>query len=120
MPEYGIVGLSLGGEKRIESGVNRKETILELLSSHADALHHMGVATIGLFGSVVRGEDTATSDVDVFVEFEKWESTFRNFNALCDFLDQYIGNNYDLVTRNSLSPHMGSHILDEVEYAVLA
>lgn len=100
--------------------MSRKETILNLLSSHAEALHRMGVATIGLFGSVVRGEDTASSDVDILVEFEKQGNTFRNFNALCDFLDRYLGNKYDLVTRNSLSPYMGPHILDEVEYAVFS
>jgi predicted nucleotidyltransferase len=100
--------------------MSRKETILAMLGSHADALRRMGVSAIGLFGSVARGEDTASSDVDVFVEFEKQGNTFRNFNALCDFLDRYLGDNYDLVTRNSLSPYMGPHILDEVEYAVLA
>jgi len=42
--------------------MSRKETILELLSSHADVLHRMGMAAIGLFGSVVRGEETPTSD----------------------------------------------------------
>lgn len=100
--------------------MSRKETILELLSSHADVLHRMGVAAIGLFGSVARGEDTASSDVDIFVEFEKQGNTFRNFNALCDFLERYLGDHYDLVTCNSLSPYMKPHILDEVEYAVLA
>jgi predicted nucleotidyltransferase len=100
--------------------MSRKETILNLLSSHADALRRMGVAAIGLFGSVVRGEDTAVSDVDILVEFEKQGNTFRNFNALCDFLERYLGDHYDLVTRNSLSPYMKPRILDEVEYAVLS
>jgi predicted nucleotidyltransferase len=100
--------------------VNRKESILKLLSSHADALHRMGVAAIGLFGSVARGEDTDSSDVDILVEFEKQGNTFRNFNAVCDFLERHLGDHYDLVTRNSLSPYMKPHILDEVEYAVLA
>ncbi|MBC8207010.1 MAG: nucleotidyltransferase family protein [Kiritimatiellales bacterium] len=98
--------------------MSRKESILELLSSHADALHRMGVAAIGLFGSVVRGEDSPSSDVDILVEFEEQKNTFNNFNALCDFLEQTIGDHYDLVTRNSLSPYMGPHILNEVEYAV--
>jgi hypothetical protein len=100
--------------------MSRKETILAMLGSHADALHQMGVVAIGLFGSVVRGEDTASSDVDIFVEFEKLGNTFKNFNALCDFLERTIGTHYDLVTRNSLSPYMGPHILNEVEYAVFS
>lgn len=100
--------------------MSRKETILEMLSSHADALHQMGVAAIGLFGSVVRGEDTASSDVDILVEFTAKQNTFRNFNALCDFLECTIGDHYDLVTRNGLSPYMGPRILDEVEYAIFS
>ena len=100
--------------------MSRKETILEMLSSHADALHQMGVEAIGLFGSVVREEDTPSSDVDILVEFDAKQNTFGNFNALCDFLESTIGDHYDLVTRNSLSPYMGPHILDEVEYAVFS
>jgi len=100
--------------------MSRKETILNLLSSHGDALRRMGVAAIGLFGSVVRGEDTPSSDVDILVEFETRGNTFRNFNSLCDFLEHYLGDHYDLVTRNSLSPYMKPRILDEVEYAVFA
>jgi hypothetical protein len=100
--------------------MSRKETILEMLSSHADALRRMGVAAIGLFGSVVRGDDTPASDVDILVEFEAKKNTFGNFNALCDFLERHFGDHYDVVTRASLSPYMGPHILDEVEYAVLA
>ena len=107
-------------ENRIESMMSRKETILEMLRSHADALRRMGVETIGLFGSVVRGEDTPASDVDILVEFDEKKNTFGNFNALCDFLERTIGDHYDLVTRNSLSPYMGPHILDEVEYAVFS
>jgi predicted nucleotidyltransferase len=91
-----------------------------MLSSHADALNRMGVATIGLFGSVVRGEDTSASDVDILVEFADQQNTFGNFNALCDFLERTIGEHYDLVTRKSLSPYMGPHILEEVEYAVFS
>ena len=111
--------MSPDGENRIEDSMSRKETILNLLNSHAEALHRMGVTAIGLFGSVARGDDTASSDVDILVEFGDQENTFRNFNALCDFLERYLGGNYDLVTRNSLSPYMGPHILDEVEYAVM-
>jgi len=99
--------------------MSRKETILNLLNSHADALHCMGVTAIGLFGSVARGDDTLSSDVDILVEFGDQKNTFGNFNALCDFLERHLGDHYDLVTRNSLSPYMKPHILDEVEYAVL-
>jgi len=36
-----------------------------------------GVARIGIFGSVVRDEATAASDVDILVEFQDGEETHR-------------------------------------------
>ena len=35
-----------------------------------------GVARIGVFGSVVRNEATAASDIDILVEFQEGEETF--------------------------------------------
>jgi len=75
---------------------------------------------IGIFGSVVRGDDTSSSDYDILVEFNSSHHNFKYFNQLCDFLEQYIGNNYDLVTKQGLSPYIGKKILQEVEYVQLA
>ncbi len=43
--------------------MSRKEIVLEMLGSHAEALGRMGGAAIGLFGSVVRGDDSPSSDM---------------------------------------------------------
>ncbi|TAJ43238.1 nucleotidyltransferase family protein, partial [Methanofollis fontis] len=43
---------------------------------------HFGVQRIGIFGSVARGENTPTSDIDILVEFSRGKATFRNFMAL--------------------------------------
>jgi hypothetical protein len=45
---------------------------------------------------------------------------FRNFAAVVDFLEEKLGGTVDLVTREGLSPFIGPHILEEVEYASLA
>ena len=52
--------------------------IIDLLRSHAgDIKAKFAVKRIGLFGSYARGEQKASSDIDILVEFEK--PTFRNF-----------------------------------------
>ena len=55
--------------------------IIDLLSSQASYIKaRFSVKRIGLFGSYARGEQKASSDIDVLVEFEK--PTFRNFMDL--------------------------------------
>lgn len=51
--------------------------IIDLLRSHAgDIKARFAVKRIGLFGSYARGEQKASSNIDILVEFEK--PTFRN------------------------------------------
>ena len=74
-----------------------------------------GVAEIGIFGSVVRGEARDDSDVDVLVEFNR-PTGFVAFMDLLYFLEDLFGAKVDLVTRNALKPRIGKRILDEVLY----
>jgi predicted nucleotidyltransferase len=39
---------------------------------------------------------------------------------LCDFLETHLGGNFDLVTKQGLSPYIGKHILREVQYVPIA
>lgn len=100
--------------------MNRKEAILQLLHDHSKELAGMGVRTVGLFGSVARGEASDRSDIDILVEFQHDAKTFQNFNRLCDFLEREIGPNFDLVTPDGLSPHIRPFILKEAEYVAIA
>jgi predicted nucleotidyltransferase len=100
--------------------MSRKEEIFTLLEENQDQLKSIGVKSIGVFGSVARGEDTENSDCDILVEFEDGKNKYRNFNKLCDLLDETIGDSYDLVTKDGLSPYIGPRILEEVEYVKIA
>ena len=100
--------------------MSRKQQLFALFYTNGETLTRLGVKRIGLFGSVVREEDTPASDVDVLVEFTQEGHTFSNFNRLCDFLETHIDGDFDLVTPQSLSPHLGSHILREVQYVHFA
>lgn len=100
--------------------MSRKEQIFTLLEQNQELLKSFGVKSIGVFGSVVREEDTNQSDCDILVEFEENKHKYYNFNKLCDFLEGTIGENYDLVTKEGLSEYIGPRILEEVEYVQIA
>ena len=75
-----------------------------------------GVRKIGIFGSFVRDDATLHSDVDVLVEFDPDRKTFDNFMNLSFFLEDILERRVEVVTTNSLSPHIGPRILASVEY----
>ncbi len=100
--------------------VNNKQDILGALRQNRSRLIALGVKRIGLFGSFVRQEQSPESDVDLLVEFEPDRKTFDAFMELSFFLEEILQRRVELVTLESLSPHLGPHILKEVEYAALA
>jgi len=100
--------------------VQRKEHILDLILEHQDQLRQLGVNRLGLFGSFVRGQQAADSDVDALVEFQKDRKSFDNFMSIVFLLEDLLGRPVDLVTTEGLSPHIGPHILSEVEYVAFS
>jgi len=88
--------------------------ILKTLAAHREELkQRYRVKEIGVFGSVVRGEQKGTSDVDILVEFEK-PIGFFTFLELEDYLSTLLGVKVDLVSKKALKPNIGRHILQEV------
>jgi predicted nucleotidyltransferase len=99
-----------------QMAVRTKEDVFTLLRQNGAQLRRFGVGRVGVFGSFVRGDTNAESDVDILVEFEEGKKSFDNFMALAFFLEDLFGRKVDLLTPESLSPYIGSHILNEVEY----
>lgn len=97
--------------------VQTKEQIFALLEQHRAQLKSYGVKRCGLFGSFLRGQSSAASDVDVLVEFEPGQKSFDNFMHLAFFLEETFGRKVDLLTPEALSRHSGPKILREVVYA---
>ena len=100
--------------------VMTKQDIFSVLEQNRSRLQALGVKKIGLFGSFLRGEQRPDSDIDLLVQFEPGQKTFDNFIDLSFFLEEVLQHRTELVTVESLSPHLGPHILREVEYAGLA
>jgi len=93
-----------------------KQDVLEVLTKHHAQIKALGVKRLGLFGSFVRGAPHDTSDVDLLVEFESGQKTFEHFMALSFLLEELLHRRVELVTPEALSPYIGPHILQEVEY----
>ena len=71
---------------------------------------------MGLFGSFLRQETIKPgSDIDLLIDFVPAQKTFDNLSDLYFFLEELTGRKIELVTRESLSPYMGPHILKEVQ-----
>ncbi len=73
------------------------------------------VRKIGIFGSFTRGEQEATSDIDILVDFREPVSLI-DFVALERHLSEILGREVDLVMKSALKPRIGKHILREVRY----
>jgi predicted nucleotidyltransferase len=73
------------------------------------------VKEIGVFGSLVRGEGTKKSDIDILVEFEDG-ITLLGFIEMENYLTDLLGIKVDLVMKSALKPRIGEYILKEVVY----
>lgn len=92
---------------------------LTLIEAHAAELRALGARRIGVFGSFARGEATAESDVDVYLEFAKGRKTSDNFFAIYELLQGLCGRPIDLITDGSLNERKARLILPTVRYATL-
>jgi predicted nucleotidyltransferase len=93
------------------SEIERK---LEERKAYMKGVFH--IREIGLFGSYIRGEQTASSDIDVLVEFEKGHKDFFNYMRFKFYLERLLGRNVDLVIKNAVKLRLRKRIFSEVEY----
>jgi predicted nucleotidyltransferase len=100
------------------ASVQTKKTVLSLIEENQDEIKALGVKRLGLFGSFARQEQDTASDMDFLVEFEQGKKTFDNFIQLSFFLEDLFKRRVELVTLESLSPYIGPHIMNEVEYVI--
>ena len=91
-------------------------TTLDMLKEKRDAIHviaeRYGVSNIRVFGSVVRGEDDAKSDIDLLVNMPPDRDMFEvggfQFEA-----SQLLGRYVDVVIDGSIHPALKTQITSE-------
>lgn len=94
-----------------------KENILAILKIHKSDLSKYGVSDIGLFGSYLRNEQSAKSDIDLLIDFEPEKENFDNYMAVYDIFETLFKNEkIEIVTKNGLSKYIGPKILKDVMY----
>ncbi len=89
-----------------------KQQLKELKGNLTQQFH---ISEIGIFGSYVRGEQQADSDLDILVEFAEIPSLLKFIN-LKNYLTNCLGIKVDLVHKSGLKPKIGQRILIEVIY----
>ena len=99
--------------------VSTKAEVLEVLKKNKTKICAFGVRQYSLFGSFLYDQATAESDIDLLVEFEPGKKTFTNFSNLAFFLEDLFGRRVEIVTKESLSPYIGPHILREAEHVTI-
>jgi predicted nucleotidyltransferase len=102
------------------AAVVSKHDLIERIQAVEPRLRAHGVTRLALFGSFARGDQHAVSDVDLIVEFAPQQKTFDNFLAACELLEASLGRRVELLTVESLSPHIGPRILQEAQDVVVA
>ena len=78
-----------------------KAQILKTLKKHDEALKQYCVKRIGLFGSFARGDQTAKSDIDFLVEFNK--PTYDNFYGLSVYLESLFRRKVEILTPSAVN-----------------
>ena len=93
----------------------KRASVFKILKRHQPDLQKRGVRSLAVFGSTVRDEASAESDLDLLVEFEHPIGLF-DFLRLKNVLEEYTGCRVDLVTADALHPRLRERILNEAVY----
>lgn len=85
--------------------MTRTQVLRQLAESKAELASRFGVTRLALFGSMVRDEARADSDVDILVSFDGPATSARYFGVQF-FLEDLLGRRVDLVTDKALRPEL--------------
>lgn len=87
-------------------------TVPEIKSKIVPTLEKYGVKRASLFGSVVRGDYTEHSDIDILVEMPE-TATLLDLASLKLDLEDILQRKVDVLTYDSLHPLLKNRIMDE-------
>jgi predicted nucleotidyltransferase len=95
-------------------GQMSRHEIVRRIQSRADAIRAEGATALYLFGSVARDQAVATSDIDVFIDYDP-NSNFSllNLSGIRLIIMDEIGREVDITTSSSLHPRLKDRILAE-------
>lgn len=91
--------------------MNNLPTITAILKKY-------GIKEAGVFGSVARGEDKPTSDIDIMIQMGKTLNLFEYARLQID-LEKSLGRKVDLVSKNRIKPRLKPSIMKDIIYLTL-
>lgn len=84
-----------------------KENVLKKLEERLPEIRErFGIETIGIFGSVARGEDTPDSDIDIFYAFYPDKIHYDTFFSLYEYLEELFDRQIELVSEKCMTPQL--------------
>lgn len=99
--------------------IESKEDIVKLLAENHQKIETFGISRLGLFGSLIRMEQSAQSDIGLIVEFSDGKKSYDNFIHLAYYLEDLFNRDVELVTIQSLKPFMKEKFLKDMEYVYI-
>lgn len=95
-----------------------KDVILKYLVEHkAELSRKFHLSKLGLFGSFVRSEETANSDIDLIVEFmPNTEDLFELKIELKELLKKHFNREVDICREKYIKPYYRQQILQSAIY----
>jgi len=88
-----------------------RNDILSAIRVNESELRKLQVSELALFGSFARGEETDTSDIDFYVEFDR--KTFDNYMGVRRLLEGLFPRKIDLAIKSGIRPRLRDNILSE-------
>mgnify|MGYP000017518485 CR=1 FL=1 len=100
--------------------MKRLDEIMSALKRHKKELKEkFGVKEIGVFGSYVKGKETKSSDIDIYVEFDLKELTFDKYLGLLEYLENLLGGKIDLITKDGVETIRIPYIKEEIKRSLI-
>lgn len=96
------------------------QSITKILLDQKEQLRRFGLTRIGIFGSTARGEEQITSDIDLLLDFDPTQKTYKNFFASTTLLETLFNRPVDVVTPQALSPYIKPHIEKDITYVQIS
>ncbi|MBE9233744.1 nucleotidyltransferase family protein [Cuspidothrix issatschenkoi LEGE 03284] len=94
--------------------MNREE-VLQILRTHQQELHNLGVKSLELFGSVARNEAHSDTAVDLLAELSESMSLFQFIEAKL-YIQDLLKCPVDMETKDALREHLRQPILEDIVY----
>lgn len=88
-----------------------KAVAIEMLKQRTDAVKGMGATALYLFGSTARNDASASSDLDVYIDYDPDKKfSLLDLVSIKQFLEEELEIPVDLTTRSSLHPMLKTDI----------